>query len=333
MRRREFITLLSGVAAPLLGALAARAQQPRGMRRIGVLNGLHEGDSEGRRWVDAFIGSLHEFGWKQNENIQIEIRWGGGDVIRTNAMAAELVASNPEAIQASTTLAVAAVLQQTRVIPVVFAAVSDPFATGFVSSLARPGGNITGFLNDHASIGGKWLELLKEVAPYLAHVTVLYSAITAAAQTAYYRPAIEAAAASFALTLQWAAWQDERQLEEAIVALQLRPDGGLIVIPTAHSPAQRELIVSRANAHRIPAVFPFPFWVRGGGLISYGVDFSDLHRRAAGYMDRILRGANPGELPVQLPTKFELAINLKAAAALGLNVPGALLGRADEVIE
>src|SRR5262249_22305696 len=171
------------------------------------------------------------------------------------------------------------------------------------------------FINDHASIGGKWVELLKEIAPHLGHLTALYNSVTAAAQTAYYRPAIEAAATSYGMRMQWAPWQDERQLEKAI-ALQPRPDGGLIVIPAAHLPAQRELIVSGANAHRLPAVFPFPFWVRGGGLISYGVDFSDLHRRAAGYVDRILRGANPGDLPVQLPTKFELAINLKTAVPL-----------------
>src|SRR5262245_6451600 len=266
LKRREFITLLAGAAA---WPLAARAQQPMGMRRIGVLNGLHEGDSEGRRWVDAFIGSLHDLGWKQGENIQIDIRWGGGDAIRTDSLATDLVASNPEAIQVSTTLALAAVLQQTRTIPVVFAAVADPFGTGFVSNLARPGANVTGFINDHASIGGKWVELLKEVAPYLAQATVLYNAAIATAQMAYYRPAIEAAASSYGLTVQWAPWQDQRQLEEAVVALQLGRDGGLIVIPTAHSPAQRELIVSGANAHRIPAVFPFPFWVRGGGLISY----------------------------------------------------------------
>jgi putative tryptophan/tyrosine transport system substrate-binding protein len=331
MRRREFITLLGAGAA--VWPLAGRAQQTKGMRRIGVLNGLHEGDSEGRRWVDAFIGSLRDLGWKQGENIQIDIRWGGGDAIRTNALATDLVASNPEAIQVSTTLALAAVLQQTRTLPVIFAAVADPFGTGFVNNLARPGANVTGFVNDDASIGGKWVELLKEVAPHLRHVTVLYNSLTAAAQTAYYRAAIEAAATSYRMTMQWAPWQDQRQLEEAILALQLRPDGGLVVIPAPHLPTHRELIVSGTNAHRIPAVFPFPFWVRGGGLISYGVDFSDLHRRAGGYVDRALRGANPGDLPVQLLTKFELAINLKAAAALGLNVPGTLLGRADEVIE
>jgi putative ABC transport system substrate-binding protein len=233
----------------------------------------------------------------------------------------------------STTPAVAAVLATKTRVPVVFSAVSDPIGPGFVANLARPGGSVTGFMNVDGSIGGKWVESLKEVAPHLSHAGVLYSSTTAKSQLAYYQDSIETAGKSNGVTTQLAPWDDMKSLEQAITAFRQRPDTGLIVVPTTHTTTERELIISLANRFRLPAVYPYPFWVRIGGLISYGVDLTDLHRRAAGYVDRILKGASPGDLPVQLPTKFQMAINLKTAAAIGLTVPPRLVSRADEVIE
>ena len=249
------------------------------------------------------------------------------------AAARELLASTPDLMAVSTTPAVAAVLATKTRVPIVFSAVSDPIGPGFVTDLARPGGNVTGFMNVEGSIGGKWVELLKEVAPHLSHVGVLYTSTTAKSLLAYYQGSIEAAGKSNGVTTQLAPWDDMKSLEQAITAFSQRPDTGLIVVPTTHTTAERELIVSLANRFRLPTVYPFPFWVRLGGLISYGVDLPDLHRRAASYVDRILKGAKPGDLPVQLPTKFEMAINLKTAAAIGLTVPARLVTRADEVIE
>lgn len=330
MHRREFVTLLGGALA--VWPLAARAQQGE-RRRIGVLIGLGDSDPEGRKWADVLVKSLQELGWKQGENLQIDMRWGGSDVSQIDRAAKELVALNPELIAVSTTPATAAVFATKTRIPIVFSAVSDPIGSGFVTNLARPEGNVTGFMNLEGSIGGKWIELLKEMAPRLSHVAVLYSATTAKPQLAYYRGSIEAAGASLAVTTQLTSWDDISNLEKEIVALGGKPDTGLAIVPTPHTAAERELIVSLAQRYRLPAVYPFPFWVRIGGLVSYGVDLPDLHRRAASYIDRILKGARPSELPVQLPTKFEIAINLKAATAIGLTVSPKLIARADEVIE
>lgn len=330
MRRRDFMMLVGGAAT---WPAAARAQQDGRQRRIGVLIGLGETDPEGQKWADALIKSLNGLGWKQGENIQIDLRWGGSDLDRIETAAKELVASNPELIVVSTTPAVAAVVATKAPVPVVFTAVSDPIGPGFVSNLARPGGNVTGFMNVEGSIGGKWVELLKEVAPQLSHVGVLYSSATARSQLAYYQGPIEAAGKSNGVTVQLAPWDDIKSLEQAIVTLGQRSDTGLIVVPTPHTNPERELIISLSRRYRMPAVYPFTFWVSQGGLVSYGVDLPDLHRRAAGYVDRILKGAKPGDLPVQLPTKFETAVNLKAAAAIGLTVPPRLISRADAVIE
>ena len=329
MRRREFILLLGGAA---IWSRAAGAQEER-RRRIGVLIGLGATDPEGQKWVDALLRSLNELGWKQGDNIQVDLRWGGSDTGRIEAAAKELVTSNPELIAVSTTPAVAAVLATKTRIPVVFSAVSDPIGPGFVTNLARPGGNVTGFMNVEGSIGGKWVELLKEVAPHISRVGALYSSTTAQTQLAYYQGPIEAAGKSNGVTTQLAPWSDIKALEQAILALGQKSDTGLIVVPTPHTNAERDLIISLSRQYRMPAVYPFTFWVRGGGLISYGVSLTDLHRRAAGYIDRILKGAKPGDLPVQLPTKFEMAINLKTATAVGLTVPPRLVTRADEVIE
>lgn len=330
MRRREFIMLVGGAAAL---PFSARAQQEEHRRRIGVLIGLGAGDPEGQKWADALFKSLNALGWKQGENIRIDLRWGGSDTGRIETAAKELVASTPEVIAVSTTPAVAAVLATKTSIPVVFSAVSDPIGPGFVTNLARPGGNVTGFMNVEGSIGGKWVELLKEVAPQLSHVGVLYSSTTARSQLAYYQGPIEAAGTSNGVTTQLAPWEDIKSLERAISSFSQRRDTGLIIVPTPHTKAERELIVSLSRRYRMPAVYPFTFWVSQGGLISYGVDLPDLHRRAAGYIDRILKGAKPGELPVQLPTKFEMAVNLKAAAAIGLTIPPRLISLADDVVE
>jgi ABC-type uncharacterized transport system substrate-binding protein len=330
MRRRDFIASVVALGA---WSASVRAQQGERPRRIGVLIGLEESDPEGRRWADALVSSLQKLGWKQGENLQIEMRWGGSDVTRIEIAAKELVALDLEVIETSSTPATAAVLATKTRVPVVFSAVSDPIGPGFVTNLARPTGNVTGFMNVEGSIGGKWVELLKEVAPHLSHVALLYNSTRSKPQLAYYQDPIKSAGASFGVTTELTAWDDIKNLEQAMSALGQKPNTGLIVIPTPHTSAERELIISLANRYRVPAVYGFPFWVRGGGLISYGVDLPDLHRRAAAYIDRILKGAAPGDLPVQLPTKFEMAINLKTATAIGLTVLPTLLARADEVIE
>jgi ABC-type uncharacterized transport system substrate-binding protein len=330
MRRRDFIASVVALGA---WPASVRAQQGERPRRIGVLIGLEESDPEGRRWADALVSSLQKLGWKQGENLQIEMRWGGSDMARIETEAKELVALDLEVIETSSTPATAAVLATKTRVPVVFSAVSDPIGPGFVTNLARPTGNVTGFMNVEGSIGGKWVELLKEVAPHLSHVALLYNSTRSKPQLAYYQDPIKSAGASFGVTTELTAWDDIKNLEQAMSALGQKPNTGLIVIPTPHTSAERELIISLANRYRVPAVYGFPFWVRGGGLISYGVDLPDLHRRAAAYIDRILKGAAPGDLPVQLPTKFEMAINLKTATAIGLTVLPTLLARADEVIE
>jgi putative ABC transport system substrate-binding protein len=327
MRRREFLSFLTAA----VWSVAAHSQQRE--RHIGVLIGLAENDPEGKRWADALVTSLRDLGWKQGENLQIEIRWGGVDDAQVETAAKELLALNPELMAVSTTPATAAVLATKPKIPVVFTAVSDPIGPGFVTNLARPEANVTGFMNVEGSIGGKWVELLKEVAPRLSHLAVLYNSTRAKPLFAYYQDPIQAAARSYGVMSQLAPWDDIKELEQKITALAQSLNMGLVVVPTPHTTAERDLIVSLAKHYRMPAMYAFPFWVRGGGLISYGVDLSDLHRRAAGYIDRILKGATPGDLPVQLPTKFEMTINLKTAAAIGLTVSPLLISRADEVIE
>ena len=350
------VTLFSGVVVHETARIAARtgphqhddcyvrqSEQPkrRGRHerrtgrsaRLGITASRLPCGAKMATWMRRSPASLRDLGWKQGENLRIDMRWGEGDITRIRALARELVALNPDLIAVSTTPDTAAVLQETRVIPVVFSAVSDPFGPGFITNLARPGGNVTGFMNLEELIGGKWVELLKAVAPHVTHLGVLSNSVTSVSQAAYYRGPIEAAGASLAVTTASVPWDDLSNIEQAIVALGQEHNTGLIVIPTPHSVAERELIILLANRYRVPAVYPFPFWVRGGGLISYGVDLSDLHRRAGVYIDRILNGAKPGDLPVQLPSKFELAINLKTATALGLAVPSTLLARADEVIE
>jgi putative ABC transport system substrate-binding protein len=331
MKRRELISLL-GVA--VAWPLAARAQQTTRMARIGVLMGFPEGDPEGERWVQALFDALSQLGWKRGINAHIDLRWGGTDPELMQKLAKELVGVRPDAIHVTTTPATAVILRETQSIPVVFSLVSDPLGSGFVQSFARPGGNATGFVNIEASVAGKWLGLLREIAPDTSHVSIIFNPKTAP-QSGYYLAALTSAAASLPLTLNVVQVREAAHIEAEILDLAQRANSGLILIPDifANSQPQSDQIISLTARRHIPTIYGFAFLVRAGGLISYGVDQLDLERRAATYIDRILKGAKPQELPVQLPTKFELAINLKTAKALGITVPPTLIALADEVIE
>jgi ABC-type uncharacterized transport system substrate-binding protein len=325
--RREFITLLGGTAATW--PLAARAQQGGTTRRIGVLVALTESDSEGQVRVQAFRQALAQLGWVDGRNIRIDYRWPGGDPERLRTSAAELVGLRPDAIFAGNTTALVALQQATSTLPIVFVQVSDPVARGYVASLARPGGNTTGFaLHEHA-IAAKWVEVLTEVAPRTARVGVIYDPINVA-QT--YLPDIERALPP-GMQLTPYALHSRSELEEAIERIAGEPNAALIVLSGSLTALHRDLIVILAVKHRLPLVHPYRYYTAAGGLMSYGPDIIDQYRLAAGYVDRVRKGEKPADLPVQLPTKYSLVINLKTAKALGLDVPATLLARADEVIE
>jgi putative ABC transport system substrate-binding protein len=311
--------------------LALRAQQPEVMRRIGILLSPAETDSEGQARVAAFRQGLEELGWAEGRNISIEYRWAGADVERMRAHAKELVALKPNVLLAVATTALVELQQATRTIPIVFAQVTDPVAAGFVQSLARPGGNITGLTQHEFDIGGKWLELLKQIAPHVTRVAVLYTPDNPA--TTGYLSTMEPVAPSFSLQLSAFAVRDRVEITRALDQFAEQPNGGLILLPGPVGTAHRQHIIGLAAGHRLPSVFAFRYHVASGGLASYGVDNIDLYRRAAWYVDRILKGEKPAELPVQHATKFQLVINVKTARALGLAVPPTLLARADEVIE
>jgi putative tryptophan/tyrosine transport system substrate-binding protein len=331
MRRRQFITLLGGAAAAW--PLAARAQQPDRMRRIGVLMGYAESDSDARAWYAAFREGLQKLGWTEGRNTLIDTRWAAPDDAESRRrFAKELVALQPDLLVSSTTPTTSALLQQTRTIPIVFAIVADPIGSGFVANFARPGGNVTGFTFTEPTMAGKWLELLKEIAPRVTRVAMLFNP-TSATYAEYWLKPFKAAAPSFAVEAIAAPVRDRSELETVIAAQAREPNAGLIVMPDSFTVAHRVEITSLAARYRLPAVYPFRFFAEVGGLLSYGVDLPDNFRRAAGYVDRILKGDKPSELPVQALVKFEVVINLKAAKALGLEVPAQLLGRADEVIE
>jgi putative tryptophan/tyrosine transport system substrate-binding protein len=329
MKRRDFVTLLGGAAAAW--PLAARAQQPERMRRIGVFMGLAADDPEGQARVAAFLQGLQEWGWSVGRNVRIDTRWTGGDADRLRTYAAELVTLAPDVIMVNGGSLVGAMLQATRTLPIVFAGVVDPVGGGYVASLARPGGNATGFTVFEYGIGAKWLELLKQITPRVTRVAVLRDpAITSGTgQLA----AIQAVAPSFGVELSPVDVRDAGEIERAIPAFAHGSNDGLIVVTSPTSQLHRKLIISLAARHRLPAVYPARFFVTGGGLISYGPETVDPYRRAAGYVDRILKGEKPADLPVQAPTKYETVINLKTAKALGLDVPATVLARADEVIE
>jgi putative tryptophan/tyrosine transport system substrate-binding protein len=330
MRRREFIALLGGAAAAW--PVAARAQQPERMRRIGILMSLAESDPEAQARVAAFNKGLETLGWAEGRNVRIDIRWAASDATLMQQFAKELVALQPDLILSHNTPTTASLLQQTRTIPIVFVVVSDPVGSGFVASFSRPGGNVTGLTNIEPTMAGKWLELLKEIAPSVARVALLFNPATAPYAEDYLVP-FKAAAASLALEGIGAPVRDTSELESAIAAQARAPNGGFVVMTDSFLVAHSAEITSLAARYRLPAVYPFRFFVERGGLMSYGNDLFDSFRRAATYADQILKGATPNELPVQAPVKFELVINLKTAKALGLSVPPALLATADQVIE
>jgi ABC-type uncharacterized transport system substrate-binding protein len=330
IRRREFIRTLGGAAATW--PLAARAQQPNQMRRIGFLQGLAESDPEAQARTIAFRQALDALGWTEGRNIRIDYRFAGGDSRRVQTYAAELVNSVPDLIVGHSSPVVAALKQATRTIPIVVAVTNDPLGQGFVASLARPGGNITGFAFVEFPIVGKWLELLKEMAPGVRRVALIFNPQTAPYYAIYLRE-FSAVPATLAAELAAAPARDEADVEAAIAAIAREPAGGLIAAADPFTGAHRALIIRLAQHHRLPAVYAFRQFVAEGGLMSYGPDTIDIVRRSASYVDRILKGATPADLPIQQPTKFELAINLKTAKSLGLDVPLFLQQRADDVIE
>jgi putative tryptophan/tyrosine transport system substrate-binding protein len=330
-KRREFITLLGGAA--VAWPLAGRAQQPDRVRRIGVLMGYAESDSDAQAWYATFREELQKLGWTEGRNAQIDTRWAAPDDAESmRRFAKELVALQPDLILSNTTPTTTALLQQTRTIPIIFAIVADPIGSGFVASFARPGGNVTGFIFTEPTMAGKWLELLKEIAPRVTRVAMLFNPASAT-YAEYWLSPFKAAAASFAIEPIAAPVRDRSELESVIAAQAREPNGGLIAMPDSFTDAHRAEITSLAARYRLPAVYPFRFFVEVGGLMSYGVDRTDNFRRAATYADRILKGEKPSELPVQAPFKYELVINLKTAKALGLDVPLHLQQLADEVIE
>jgi putative ABC transport system substrate-binding protein len=331
MNRRTFISLFGGTAAAW--SFAARAQQPDRMRRVGVLSNISESDSEAQAMVRALHEGLRELGWVNSRNVQIDHRWAAGNPARVVAAAKELVALNPDLIVAHTTPAVIASRKETDTIPIVFVQISDPIGSGFITNLAHPGGNITGFTNFESSMVGKWAEMLREIAPGISRVAFLFNPETAPYVTRFYQELLETSARSLGLQPLAKPVHNAREIESAISALGHEPGGALIVMPDSFNIVHRERIIALALQQRLPIISPYRFAVEEGGLMSYGVDQVDLFRRAAAYVDRLLKGAKPAELPVQAPTKFELVINLKTAKALGLNVPLTLQARADEVIE
>jgi putative ABC transport system substrate-binding protein len=332
MRRREFITLLGGAAASgAVRPVPARAQQRERMRRIGVLMNYGSDDAEGQARLAAFHQGLQQLGWTVGRNVQIDYRWGAGNADRIRNFAAELVALTPDVILSAGSPSVAALQQTTGTVPVVFVTVVDPVSSGFVDSLARPGGNITGFAVYEYSIGGKWLELLKEIAPGTTRVAVIRDAALTAGGGQL--GVIQAFAPSLGAEVTPVNVRDAGEIERAITAFARSPNGGLVVTGSTLAGVHRDLIVTLAARHKLPAVYFARYFVAGGGLISYGPDLIGQYHLAAGYVDRILKGEKPADLPVQAPTKYELVINLKTAKALGLTVPDSLLARADEVIE
>jgi ABC-type uncharacterized transport system substrate-binding protein len=308
------------------------AQRAEKTRRIVMLTGIAEADPEGQARVAALQEGLRDLGWIAGQNLLIEYRWGTGDEWRMAALAKEAVEPQPDLIIGATTPVITALLQQTRTIPIVFVQVTDPFGRGFIANRARPGGNITGFTNFEFSMGGKWLETLKQVAPAVKRVALLFNPKTAPSPGSFVE-VMQTAAPSFVIEAIATPVHDESELEHSLAAFAANPGGGLIVLPDVFTTGHRQLIVALAARHHVPAVYPFRYFAESGGLISDGVDTSDVFRRCAAYVDRILKGAKPGELPVQAPTKYELVINLKTAKTLGLEVPPTLLARADEVIE
>jgi putative ABC transport system substrate-binding protein len=329
MKRREFISLLGGAAAAW--PFAARGQ-PSGLRRIGVLMAYFEDDAEAKKWIAAFSRGLAARGWKDGSNLTIEYRWAGDSSERIRAMAAELVEHRPEVLLASSTLATGALLQSTRTTPIVFANVSDPIGSGFVANLARPGGNATGFIPIEPALGGKWVSLLKEVVPGIGRVAFLYDPATAPFADGFIRHA-QTAATSDGMQCIATPLRDVDEIEPNIAVCAREPGGSMIVLSSPFTTAHRGRIIAAAAQYGLPAIYGFRYFVVDGGLMSYGNDMNYMYLSAASYVDRILKGEKPADLPTQTPTKFELVINLKTAKALDLTIPETFLARADVVIE
>ena len=330
LNRRDFISLLGSTAAAW--PLTSHAQQPDQMRLIGVLMPYAQSDGDAQSWLAAFRGALSKLGWTEGSNLRIELRWSADNPDRMRALANELVDLRPNTIFGVTTPVVGALARETKTIPIVFAGVSDPIASGFAANLVHPGGNITGFMsNDPAgTLGGKWVQLLKEIAPRTVRIALLFNPATA---VQYVLPSIQDAARHFAVQVTAAPVHAKDEIHGVIAAQSRDPGGGLIAVPDVFNDVNRELIIALAARYSVPAVYFNRFFTEPGGLISYGDVRSEQFRLAAGYIDRILKGDKPSDLPLQVPTKFELIINLKTAKALGLDVPQSLLQRADEVIE
>jgi putative tryptophan/tyrosine transport system substrate-binding protein len=328
MRRREFIGVVLGAAALPLGA---RAQQSEHNRRIAYLTASAESDPETQRWVAAFRKGLEEYGWIEGRNVRIDFRFGGGDSTSMPKFANELLELQPDVILAATGPAVNAIRQQTLSIPIVFVQVPDPVSAGYVTNLAHPEGNITGFTNFEFSIGEKWLQVMRECSPGVHRIGVVFD--SGNPTWAFFLRTIETAAPSFKVQLMPLGVRDMAEIETKITTFATEPNGGLIVIPSPITLTQRSRIIALAMERRLPAIYPYRFFAVEGGLASYGIDLPSTFRQAASYVARILKGAKPGDLPVQLPTKFELVINLRTAKALGFELPASLVARADEVIE
>jgi putative ABC transport system substrate-binding protein len=329
MQRRDFIALVSGAA--VVWSLAARAQQPERVRRIGVLMPATADNADFQDWFGAFLQALALLGWTIGRNVRIDTRWTGANAAEIRRHAAELVALVPDVILAHGASTVGPLLQATRTVPIVFPVAADPVAAGFVDSLARPGGNVTGFMTVEYNIGGKYLELLKQIAPDLTRVAVLRDPTQGSGTSQF--AAIQAVAPSLRIEVNPINTRNAGEIERAVAAFARAPNGGLIMTPGGLTQIHRDLIVTLAARHKLPTIYIARHYVVAGGLISYGPDFVDLYRHAAGYVDRILKGEKPADLPVQAPTKYELLINLKTAKALGLNVPPSLIAAADEMIE
>jgi putative tryptophan/tyrosine transport system substrate-binding protein len=331
-KRREFITLLGGTA--VTWPLTVRAQQPDRIRLIGVLMAFAESDPAAQSQVAAFRGALAKLGWTEGRNLRIELRWGAGDANRISTFARELVELRPDAIVGQTTPVTSALARETRTIPIVFAVVSDPIGSGFAASFAHPGGNITGFTTNEPAVGGKWMELLKEIAPRTARVGLLFNPATAVAPKLFIS-SIQAAASPLAVEVSAAPVHAKDEIEGVITAQARNPGGSLVVMPDAFffNVPTRDLVIALAAGNGVPTIYFDRLFVESGGLIAYSADFSEELRQAAGYIDRILKGAKLTDLPIQQPIKYELVINLKAAKSLGLNVPDRLLAVADQVIE
>jgi len=333
MRRRNFIKGIASSAAawPLLAPLLARAQQNERVRRIGVLMSLAAGDKEGQARLAAFVQGLQDLGWIEGRNVRIDTRWVAGDGERIRQYTAELLALAPDVILASGGSVVGPLIQVTRTVPIVFTQTPDPVGAGFVENLAHPGGNVTGFSNVDYSMGGKWLELLKQIAPGVTRVAVIRD--PASPQGIGQFSSVQSLGPSLGLDVRPVNAREPGELERSIAAIAQTPNSGLIVTGSNVAIVNRELIIKLANQYKLPAVYPLRLFAADGGLLCYGAEAIDPHKRAAGYVDRILRGEKPADLPVQAPTKYELVINLKTAKSFGLTVPASLLARADEVIE